>query len=390
MLLTTTSATSSPKRYCLILGNRVVEELCPKMTLKNLLNIIHQHSKTMKKIALSSTTYQNAPKRMCISLEGMTFHAYHGVLQQEREVGGEYKVDLRLYVDEEDAHEALYADRLEGTINYAEVYQLLSSEMQQPSLLLENVCARVCKSLIRAFRKLQEVEMKLTKTCPPIEGFSGQGASVEYSLKRKLVAWDFDGTIADTHKGIVRTMTATFQQMGFPLPSTEAICHTIGLPLTESIAQLAGLKMEEERLTEAVDLYRELFDEIGTGGVTLFPSVLEEMRRQHESGHFVAIATSRRHESVSAFCNQLGLSPYVDYIVAAEDVCTHKPHPEPIYRLCELSNVRPSCVTVIGDTTYDILMGRNAHVGTTVGVAWGNHSPQHLIDAGADYVVERF
>lgn len=344
----------------------------------------------MKRTVTTSKTYKESNKRICISLDGMTFHAYHGVLQQEREIGGEYTVDLCLYVNEVDAREALYSDRLEGTINYAEVYQLLLSEMQCSSLLLENVCARVCKRLIREFNKLQEVEIKLTKTCPPIKGFSGRGASVVFSLQRELVVWDFDGTIADTRKGIVRTMTETLKKMQFPLPSYEAICHTIGLPLNESIAHLAGLSVEDEKLREAVDLYRKLFEEIGIDSVKLFPSVFEEIRRQYESGKFVAIATSRGHDSVSAFCKQLGISSYVDYVVAAEDVSNHKPNPDPVFRLCEIFCVSPSCVTVIGDTTFDVLMGRNACVGKIVGVAWGNHSPQQLAEAGADYVVDSF
>lgn len=343
----------------------------------------------MQKIELAQSDYQEEQKRIGITLEDMKFYAYHGVMRQETEVGGEYVVSLRLYVNEEDAHDALYADRLEATINYAEVYQVVSSEMQRPSQLLENVCARISQKLVRTFALLQEVEIKLTKVCPPIEGFTGKGASVMYSLKRQLVAWDFDGTIADTRRGIIRTMSTTFKQLGYAIPSAEDICHTIGLPLSESIAQLAGIS-EGTELDRAVGVYHVLFEEIGNEGVTLFPTVLDEMRRQHESGQFVAIATSRGHESVSAFCEHLGLSPYVDYIVAAEDVSVHKPMPEPIYRLCELAHVSPSQVTVIGDTTYDILMGRNAHVAKAVGVMWGNHTPSQLIEAGADYVVRSF
>lgn len=343
----------------------------------------------MKKIALAQNGYQEEQKRICITLEDMKFYAYHGVMRQETEVGGEYVVSLRLYVNEEEAHDALYADRLEATINYAEVYQVVSSEMKRPSQLLENVCARISKRLVRTFALLQEVEIKLTKVCPPIEGFTGKGASVVYRLKRQLVAWDFDGTIADTRKGIVRTMTATFKQLGYAIPSAEAICHTIGLPLSQSIAQLAGIS-DEADLERAVEVYRVLFEEIGNEGVTLFPTVLDEMRREHERGQFVAIATSRGHESVCAFCEQLGLAPYVDYIVAAEDVSVHKPKPDPIYRLCEMAHVSPPQVKVIGDTTFDILMGRNAHVGQTIGVTWGNHTPSQLIEAGADYVVSSF
>lgn len=327
---------------------------------------------------------------LTITLNNLRFYAHHGVLPQEREVGAEFVLNLCLYIDEQDAQGALFADQLNDTINYAEAYEIVSQQMHIPSALLEHVCARIAKSLIRKFDTLRKVDVSLTKCMPPINGYTGQGVTVNYSLQRELVAWDFDGTIADTSAGIIRTMTATFHEMGWKRPSDAEICRTIGLPLVQSIAQLAHLDAKSEMNMKAVDTYRRLFEEVGNKNVTLFPGIKEEMERQHRSGRFVAIATSRGHESVDSLCRDLGIRHCIDYIVACEDVSTHKPHPAPIQLLCQLSHVHPSDVTVIGDTTFDILMGRNAQAGHCIGVAWGNHSTQELLDAGADRVIERF
>lgn len=327
---------------------------------------------------------------LTITLNDLRFYAHHGVLPQEREVGAEFVLNLCLYIDEHDAQGALFADQLNHTINYAEAYDIASHEMQKPSALLEHVCTRIAQALIRKFSMLRKVDVSLTKCMPPINGYTGQGVTVRYSLKRELVAWDFDGTIADTSAGIVRTMTATFNEMGWTVPSTQAICRTIGLPLVQSIAQLAHIDAASEANLQAVNTYRRLFEKVGNKNVTLFPGIKEEMERQHRSGRFVAIATSRGHESVDALCRTLGIRHCIDYIVACEDVSTHKPHPAPIHLLCKQANVHPTDVTVIGDTTFDILMGRNAQAGHCIGVAWGNHSSQELLDAGADYVVDKF
>ncbi len=327
---------------------------------------------------------------MIIRMPQMRFFAHHGVLPQEQTVGGDFLVSLVLHIDDEQAHSALFADNLDGTVNYAEVYVLVSEAMQQPSALLEHVAARIARTLIRSFRLLRQADVAVTKCVPPITSYQGKGISVEYSLRRKLVAWDFDGTIADTSKGIVRTMTETFNRMGFALPTVEEICATIGLPLPKSIAQLAKLEEGSNTVSQAVDVYRELFEKIGNQGITLFPTVKDELRRQHEQGFFVAIATSRGHESVDALCQMLGIREYFDEIVACEDISEHKPAPQPVLRLCELTNVHPVDTTVIGDTTYDILMGRNAHAAQCIGVAWGNHTAPMLLEAGADRVVEVF
>lgn len=325
-----------------------------------------------------------------ISLSQLRFHAHHGVLPQEREVGGDFIVSLQLYIDQYDAQQALYHDQLCGTINYAEVYDLVRDEMQQPAQLLEHVVARIARRLIHTYDKLRQVDVKLTKCTPPIAGWDGQGVSVSYTQRREITIWDFDGTIADTSAGIKRTMHATFDAMNFAQPTDEAICATIGLPLLTSIAQLANLPADDARVQQATDVYRELFEQVGNVGITLFNGVAHEMQRQHLEGRFVAIATSRGHESVHHLCQQLGILQFIDHIVACEDVSTHKPDPAPVQRLCQLTHVLPADAIVIGDTTYDIEMGRNAGVGLCYGVAWGNHSAQQLMQAGADKVIVAF
>lgn len=325
-----------------------------------------------------------------ISLPEMRFYAYHGVLPQERQIGGDYRLSLLLYIDAKEAHRALFHDELSGTVNYAEVYDLVRCEMQRPTQLLEAVAARLAQSLLSRFGLLRQVDVKLTKCMPPIAGFDGQGVSIQYSQRREMVVWDFDGTIANTAPGIVATMTATFERMHFALPTPSAICATIGLPLLDSIAQLAGLPLDSEKVREATELYHELFEQVGTVNITLFRGVAEEMLRQREAGQLVTIATSRGHQSVDELCQKLGIRHYIDYIVACEDVATHKPNPTPVLHLCKLMNVLPADTTVIGDTTYDIEMGRRAHAGRCIGVAWGNHTPEQLLAAGADEVVSEF
>ena len=67
-----------------------------------------------------------------IFLKNIRFHAYHGVLEQENMVGNDYLVNLSL---EYDFTRAMQTDELSGTINYAEVYELLKREMAKEVVL---------------------------------------------------------------------------------------------------------------------------------------------------------------------------------------------------------------------------------------------------------------
>ncbi|MDO5036305.1 MAG: dihydroneopterin aldolase [Porphyromonas sp.] len=110
-----------------------------------------------------------------ITLSKMRFYAYHGVLPQEQTVGNQYEMTLTLYFD---AGQAMLSDRLTDTINYAEVYGLISKVMAQRGIqLLEKVVGNVLEMLRQHFPQLNGATCQLTKITPPIEGFDGAGVS---------------------------------------------------------------------------------------------------------------------------------------------------------------------------------------------------------------------
>lgn len=113
-----------------------------------------------------------------IFLKNICFHAYHGVLEQENTVGNDYLVNLSL---EYDFSRAMQTDELSGTINYAEVYELLKREMAKPSKLLEHVAGRIGDSLFAAYPSIKEIQLSVTKINPPMDADS-DGAGVEVVL----------------------------------------------------------------------------------------------------------------------------------------------------------------------------------------------------------------
>ena len=119
-----------------------------------------------------------AVKSSYILLENVKFHAFHGVLPQERKVGNDYQVSLRIGYD---ISRAMVSDDVNDTLNYAEVYQLLSQEMSVPSALLERVAGRIGDRLFRKFPAIQSIDLTIIKVNPPM-GADSEGAGVEVHL----------------------------------------------------------------------------------------------------------------------------------------------------------------------------------------------------------------
>lgn len=101
---------------------------------------------------------------MYIHLKGLKIYAYHGVLPQENRIGAEYTIDLRLKTD---FTQAALTDKLEGTINYAAVFETIKAEMAIPSQLLEHVSYRIADRLFQQF-PLEEIKIAIYKQNPPM------------------------------------------------------------------------------------------------------------------------------------------------------------------------------------------------------------------------------
>lgn len=115
-----------------------------------------------------------------IELKEMKFYAYHGVMEQERTVGNHFVVDLLLTAPLE---KAIRSDRLEDTMNYATVYEVVKKEMEIPSRLIECVAGRILEALKSRFPQLTEVKLTLSKLNPP---FGGDIRSASIILKEKF------------------------------------------------------------------------------------------------------------------------------------------------------------------------------------------------------------
>ena len=182
-----------------------------------------------------------------------------------------------------------------------------------------------------------------------------------------MVILDFDGTLADTADVIIRTTQATISELGLPSRTDEQCAAMIGLRLVEIPSVLFPECSIDGDLYART--YRRLFHEFNIEGIIL------------------TIASSRSHASLAEYVESFGLSSLISYILGADDVSRGKPDPEPVKKTLERFGLNPEDAIVVGDTSFDIMMGRNA--GTrTCGVTYGNGSRESLCDA--DWLIDDF
>ena len=210
------------------------------------------------------------------------------------------------------------------------------------------------------------------------------------AVRPGLAVFDCDGTLVDSQHSIFSCMNAAFGAEGLSAPAIDAVRRVIGLPLSECMARLAPGEQAacHERLSEA---YKAFFFELRQRPdhhEPLFDGALDALDALASSGFLLGIATGKARRGLIAVLERHGI---VDRFVTLQtsDLAPGKPSPDMLLRAMADTGADRNDTLMIGDTTFDMLMARNAGV-RAIGVRWGYHPAEELDAAGADALVANF
>lgn len=110
-----------------------------------------------------------------INVEGINLYGYHGCLEEEAKIGGNYIVDVYIITDFSLASKT---DDLTKTIDYCRIYEICKAQMAVRSKLIEQVCDRIYCKIKSEFLSIKQLHVKITKLLPPMNG-NVQSVSVE-------------------------------------------------------------------------------------------------------------------------------------------------------------------------------------------------------------------
>lgn len=204
----------------------------------------------------------------------------------------------------------------------------------------------------------------------------------------RLIVFDFDGTIADSKFHIMQAVKTVCQDMGLVPPKLSDVLKYTGLSVQDALACTnphmdIHIRQEWERRFNTV-----ISQPHGADTERLFDGAKDTLQALQNTGAYVTIITGKSRKGLDASLHALGLQGmFVDTKTVDEGV--RKPKPDILQNVMRDFDVSPDATVMIGDTTYDILCGKNA--GTkTIGVSYGNHAVADLQDVGADIIVDTF
>ncbi|MCE2911816.1 MAG: HAD-IA family hydrolase [Rubrivivax sp.] len=187
-----------------------------------------------------------------------------------------------------------------------------------------------------------------------------------------LIAFDWDGTLYDSTALIVRCIQLACRDLSLTVPSDADAAYVIGLGLHDALRH-AVPGLAPERYPELGLRYREHYW-AHKDDLVLFPGTLPMLQALKARQHLLAVATGKNRRGLDDALAQAELHGVFDATRTADETAG-KPHPLMLEQLMAELGVPPGRTLMIGDTTHDLQLARNAGT-ASVGVSFGAHEPE--------------
>lgn len=205
---------------------------------------------------------------------------------------------------------------------------------------------------------------------------------------KKLAIFDCDGTLVDSQANICLAMEHAFDEARITPPSRHATRRIVGLSLVEAMRMLLP-DAEAQVHVDMAERYKASYLILRNNGLEhepLYDGIAALLSSMDESGWLLGVATGKSDRGLERCLDHHGIKGLFVTLQTA-DRHPSKPHPAMVYQALADAGVEAKDSVVIGDTVYDIHMGKAAGA-RTIGVNWGYHPVDELRGAGADAIAE--
>jgi phosphoglycolate phosphatase len=197
-----------------------------------------------------------------------------------------------------------------------------------------------------------------------------------------LIAFDWDGTLFDSTRIIVRCIQRAVADVGGAVPSDKAAAYVIGMGLMEALAHAAP-DVPSDKYPQLGARYRHHYL-AHQNDLSLFDGVLPMLGDLRARHHWLAVATGKSRRGLDEALLAAQLKGVFDGSRTADETAG-KPHPRMLHELMREFGTEPGRTLMIGDTTHDLQMAVNAGC-VSVGVSYGAHETGEFHALGPRFI----
>lgn len=202
-------------------------------------------------------------------------------------------------------------------------------------------------------------------------------------MSNRLVVFDCDGTLVDSQHSICAAMDRAFEEAKLTPPERLATLAVVGLSLPHAMARLLP-DAEPDFHDHLAERYKLAFQQLRRENAVsepLYPGMADLVRALDADGWLLGVATGKSDRGLALCLAHHGIDRHFVTLQTA-DRHPSKPHPSMLLQAIAEAGVSAETTVMVGDTHFDIDMALAA--GTrAIGVTWGYHSADELVEAGA-------
>lgn len=205
----------------------------------------------------------------------------------------------------------------------------------------------------------------------------------------KLLIFDLDGTLIDSRLDLIHSVNAMLQHFHRPELPGEVIAAYVGDGAPMLVRRALGDPDEESYVEEALEYFLAYYRVHKLDNTYPYPGVkeaLEKIRDQNGAERRMAVLSNKPVNPSRAIVDALGLGEFFVRVYGGNSFHTKKPDPLGVHTLLEETGTRSDETVIIGDSSIDVITGRNAEL-WTCGVTYG-FSPRTLDDAPPDVLLD--
>ncbi len=209
---------------------------------------------------------------------------------------------------------------------------------------------------------------------------------------KKLLLFDFDGTLIDSGQDLALALNDMLTQLGRKNFSLETIHNWVGNGAQTLVKRaLLGKKeieeeVQEELFNKALEIFLASYAKNVCEETLLYPEVKETLTTLQEKGYRLSIVTNKPYAFVAPILEGLAIGEFFEYYIGGDSLTQKKPRPEPLLHICEKLGVSVEESVMIGDSKNDILAAHGAGM-ESVGVSYGYNYAEPIELSKPTYVI---
>ncbi|MHC5218487.1 HAD family hydrolase [Enterococcus sp. LJL128] len=205
-------------------------------------------------------------------------------------------------------------------------------------------------------------------------------------MRYSALLFDLDGTITDSGKGIINSVTYALKKMKVAVSPQDNLRSFIGPPLKDSF--MTNYDLDETAAEKAVAYYREYYRETGIYENTVYEGIPEVLKQLKQAGCQLYIATSKPEHFARQIADYFQLTDFFEGIYGASMDGIRSKKGDVIRYALNNGNINPAEAVMIGDREHDILGAAENNL-PAVGVLYGYGSKEELTVAGAYKILSK-